>query len=137
MMNRDAPDQFVTAAAVLVDPATGVLTVCNAGHMPVVVVHPDGETEALGAGSGVPLGVVRRLDRAVVTGRLEPGALLVMVTDGVVESRAYDLDWGIARLRVRAAEMRDKPLDELVAGLAALADESLHDDVTVVAARLR
>ena len=137
MMNRDAPDQFVTAAAVLVDPATGVLTVCNAGHMPVVVVHPDGETEALGAGSGVPLGVVRHLDRAVVTGRLEPGALLVMVTDGVVESRAYDLDWGIARLRVRAAEMRDRPLAEVVAGLAALADESLHDDVTVVAARLR
>ncbi|GAA2135288.1 hypothetical protein GCM10009844_00380 [Nocardioides koreensis] len=137
MMNRDAPDQFVTAAAVLVDPRTGALTVCNAGHMPVVVVHPDGETEALGAGSGVPLGVVRRLDRGVVTGRLEPGALIVMVTDGVVESRTYDLDWGIARLRVRAAEMRDRPLDELVAGLAALADESLQDDVTVVAARLR
>jgi len=137
MMNRDAPDQFVTAAAALVDPATGFLTLCNAGHMPAVVVHTDGSTEALGAGSGVPLGVVRRLDRGIVTGRLEPGALLVLVTDGVVESRAYDLDWGIARLRVRAAELRNEPLDELVARLADLADDSLRDDVTVVAARLR
>ena len=40
MMTRDAPDQFVTAAAVLVDPETGTLTLCNAGHVPVVVVQP-------------------------------------------------------------------------------------------------
>ena len=67
MMTRDAPDQFVTAAAVLVDPATGTLTLCNAGHVPVVVVHPDGRTETLGDGSGVPLGVPSGLDRTVAT----------------------------------------------------------------------
>ena len=48
--------------------------VCNAGHMPVVVVHPDGEHR--GARGG--LGRARwawsgRLERTVVTGRLEPG----------------------------------------------------------------
>ncbi len=137
MMSRDAPDQFVTAAAVLVDPATGTLDLCNAGHVPVVVVHPDGSTDALGAGSGVPLGVLRNLDRTVTTGHLEPGSLLVLVTDGVVESRAHDVDRGIARLRERAAQLRDEPLPRLVAGLAGLADASLRDDVTVVAARLR
>jgi serine phosphatase RsbU (regulator of sigma subunit) len=63
--------------------------------------------------------------------------VLVLVTDGVVESRNYDLDWGIARLRVRAAELRDRPLQELVDSLAELADTSLRDDVTVLAARLR
>ena len=136
MMTRDAPDQFVTAAAVLVDPATGTLTLCNAGHVPVVVVHPNGSTETLGDGSGVPLGLPSGLDRSVVTGHLEPGALLVLVTDGVVESRAHDLDQGITRLRERAAELRDRPLHEVVDGLAALADTSLRDDVTVVAARL-
>ncbi len=137
MMTRDAPDQFVTAVAVLVDPATGTLTLCNAGHVPVVVVHPDGSTDALGEGSGVPLGVLRDLDRTVVTAHLEPGALLILVTDGVVESRTQDLDQGIRRLRERAAELREKPLHELVDALAALADKSLRDDVTVVAARLR
>jgi PAS domain S-box-containing protein len=137
MMTRDAPDQFVTAVAVLVDPETGTLTLCNAGHVPVVVVRTDGRTETLGDGSGVPLGVPSGLDRSVVTTRLEPGTLLVVVTDGVVESRAQDLDQGITRLRERASELRDKPLPELVDALAALADESLRDDVTVVAARLR
>jgi PAS domain S-box-containing protein len=137
MMTRDAPDQFVTAAAVLVDPATGTLTLCNAGHVPVVVVHPDGRTETLGDGSGVPLGVPSGLDRTVVTAHLEPGTLLILVTDGVVESRTQDLDEGITRLRVRAAELRDQPLRRLVDSLAALADKSLRDDVTVMAARLR
>jgi serine phosphatase RsbU (regulator of sigma subunit) len=137
MMTRDAPDQFVTAAAVLVDPATGTLTLCNAGHVPVVLVYPDGSTEALGAGSGLPLGVLRHLDRTVTTAHLEPGSILVLVTDGVVESRTHDLDRGISRLREHAAELREKPLGELVDGLADLADKSLRDDVTVVAARLR
>jgi PAS domain S-box-containing protein len=137
MMARDAPDQFVTAAALLVDARTGELTVCNAGHVPPVVVHPDGSTEALGAGSGVPLGVVRRRDRGTLTAELRPGSLLVLVTDGVVESRSRDLEVGIDQLRERAAQLRDRPLTEIVAGLAALADPSSHDDVTVLAARLR
>jgi PAS domain S-box-containing protein len=137
LMARDAPDQFVTTAAVLVDPATGVVTVCNAGHVPVVLVHPDGSSEELGGATGVPLGVVDDHDRTVVTGRLQPGGLLVLVTDGVVESRTADIDRGVERLRERAADLREKPLDGLVTALADLADSSVHDDVTVLAARLR
>jgi PAS domain S-box-containing protein len=137
MMLRDAPDQFITAAAALIDPATGDLTLCNAGHIPVVIVHTDGSTEALGGGSGVPLGIVRPLERTVVHGTVEPGALVILVTDGVVEARTHDLDEGIARLQRRASELRDLPLDELVVALAELSDQSLRDDVTVVAARRR
>ena len=137
MMTRDAPDQFVTAMAMLVAPSTGAITLSNAGHVPATLVHADGRTEVLGTGSGVPLGVPTRLDRTVEVGHLEPGELLVLVTDGVVESRTRDLDQGIERLRQRAVELRDRPLREVVDGLAALADTTLRDDVTVMAARLR
>ncbi|MFP5253009.1 MAG: SpoIIE family protein phosphatase [Actinomycetes bacterium] len=137
MLTRDAPDQFVTAAAALVDPVTGTLTFGNAGHVPLVVVRPDGRTDLVAAGAGVPLGVVRGQERSHQTLPLEPGSLLVLVTDGVVESRTEDLDHGLSRLMRRAAELREVPLPELVAALASLADPTLHDDVTVVAARLR
>jgi serine phosphatase RsbU (regulator of sigma subunit) len=100
-------------------------------------VHADGRTELVGAGSGVPLGVLRGQQRSHDTVAVEPGALLVLVTDGVVESRREDLDHGIARLMERAAELRTAPLPDLVAALAELADPTLSDDVTVVAARLR
>lgn len=137
MLARDAPDQFVTALALLADPVSRDVTLCNAGHVPALLVRPDGSTTLLGYGSGVPLGVLRGLDRSVAKERLEPGSLLLLVTDGVVETRVEDIDTGIDRLRARAAELRDVPLPELVRKVAALADPALRDDVTVVAARLR
>jgi PAS domain S-box-containing protein len=136
MTARDAPDQFVTAIAALVEPSTGTITLSNAGHVPAVLVHADGSTETIDAGSGVPLGVPTRLDRTEAAGHLEPAGLLILVTDGVVESRDHDLDEGIAKLCRRAAELRERPLREVVDGLAALADTTLRDDVTVMAVRL-
>jgi PAS domain S-box-containing protein len=137
LMVRDAPEQFVTAAALLADPDAGTLEVCNAGHVPPVLVRPGGVATVIAEGAGAPLGVLPDVDRVSHRLALEPGCVLVLVTDGVVESRERDIDEGIERLRSRAAELAHGPLDELVAGLAALADTGLRDDVTVVAARLR
>ncbi len=137
LLARDAPDQFVTAAAALIDPAAGQLRLCLAGHIPLVLVHPDGSTTLHGEESGIPLGVEAEVVRRSETVAIPPGTVLVLVTDGVVESRVQDLGDGIDRLRARAAELRDGPLDELVAGIAALADSSMRDDVTVLALRVR
>jgi serine phosphatase RsbU (regulator of sigma subunit) len=137
MVARDAPEQFVTAAALLVDPVTRELSLCNAGHIPVVLVDADGHAELLSGQVGPPLGVLRDSHRSVLTRHLPPDSLLVMVTDGVVESRRHDIDHGISLLCDRAADLRDARVEELVQRIAALADTSLHDDVTVVAARLR
>ena len=136
LMARDAPEQFVTASAVLIDPDAGTLTVCNAGHVPLVVVRPDGTTDLIEVGAGAPLGVLPRLHRQTEHFALDPGSVVVLVTDGVVESRDRDIDEGIERLRRRVAELVDQPLEDLVAGVATLADDRLADDVTVVAARL-
>ncbi len=136
LMTRDAPDQFVTAAAVLVDPDTATLELANAGHVPLVLIGPDGATTVIERGSGAPLGVLPGLGRTTEQIALEPGSTILLVTDGVVESRDHDIDEGIAALARRASELSERPLEELVAGVAALADGRLHDDVTVVAARL-
>lgn len=137
LIARDAPEQFVTAAAVLIDPDGRTLTVCNAGHVPLVLVRPDGTAELVEVGSSGPLGVLTRLHREAEHFTLEPGTVVVLVTDGVVESRDHDIDEGIERLRRRLAELAGRPLAELVAAAAALADDRHSDDVTVVAARLR
>lgn len=136
LLARDAPDQLVTAAAALLDPRSGELRLCLAGHIPLIAVHPDGTTTVHGEESGIPLGVQTAVERRTETLATPPGTVLVLVTDGVVESRLLDLSVGIDRLRERAAQLRDRPLDELVAGLAALADTSMRDDVTVLAVRV-
>jgi serine phosphatase RsbU (regulator of sigma subunit) len=137
MVVRDAPEQFVTATAVLVDPEEGTLELSSAGHVPLVLVGPDGTADVISLGSGLPLGVQPQMRRTAEQVTLEPGCTALLVTDGVVESRAHDIDEGIERLRRCAAELAGRPLAELVAQVAALADDSLHDDVTVLAARLR
>jgi PAS domain S-box-containing protein len=137
MVARDAPEQFVTAMALLVNPVTGEMSLCNAGHIPAVVVDPEGRTQVLSGQGGPPLGVLRNSHRSVLTRHLQPGSLLIMVTDGVVESRRHDIDHGISLLRDRAADLRHATLKELVQGIAALADTTMHDDVTVLASRLR
>jgi PAS domain S-box-containing protein len=136
MVSRDAPDQFVTAAVVRLRAATRTLELCSAGHVPVVVVSPDGSTTLVGEGTGTPLGVPSAASRETERVALEPGSVVVLVTDGVVESREHDVDAGIARLRERVAALASGPLDDLVREVAALADDRLGDDVTVVAARV-
>ncbi|MEP9364745.1 SpoIIE family protein phosphatase [Nocardioides sp. CN2-186] len=137
MMARDAPDQFVTAAALHIEPDSGTLELSNAGHPPLVLIHADGTAEVVEGGAGLPLAVQPLEGRTSVRVPVEPGATVVLVTDGVVESKDRDIDEGIELLRQRAAELAGGSLEALVAGLADLADERLHDDVTVVAARLR
>jgi PAS domain S-box-containing protein len=136
VLERDAPDQFVTAAAALIDPVAHTLRLSLAGHVPLLLVHPDGRTELHGDESGIPLGVQPDVVRRSETIHVPTGAIVVLVTDGVVESRAADLDEGLARLSERASELRDRPLEELVDALAALADSSMRDDVTVLAIRM-
>jgi PAS domain S-box-containing protein len=135
LLARDSPEQFVTAVAVLIDPQTGALSTSNAGHIPLVLMRPDGSTELVGS-SGLPLGLPEGLARRAHLETLEPGTTVLMVTDGVVEGRDYDVDEGIDRLRSLATKFAHAPLDVLVGQIATLADPTLRDDVTVVAVRL-
>jgi PAS domain S-box-containing protein len=136
VLDRDAPEQFVTAVVALVDPVRHKLTMCNAGHVPVVVSRPGGKTDVVGAGVGLPLGLPEGFDRDFLEWELEPGSTVVMVTDGVVEGRDYDIDEGIARMAAVATELAEAPVEEVARRVAALADRSLRDDVTVVVVRL-
>jgi PAS domain S-box-containing protein len=137
MVSRDAPDELVTVVVARLSASTGTLELCSAGHIPVVVVAPDGSTSLVGSGTGTPLGVPSEAARLTERVAVSPGSVVVLVTDGVVESRDRDIDEGIERLRERAAALAAGPLEDLVREVAALADAALGDDVTVVAARLR
>jgi PAS domain S-box-containing protein len=136
LVNRDAGDQFVTAVTLLLDPSARRLRLCNAGHVPPVVVDAEGVVRVVDGGSGVPLGLLDDVEREVTGIPFEPGATVVLVTDGVVETRDRDVDEGIAALVDRVRASAGKPVEDLARDVAALADRSLLDDVTVLVARL-
>ncbi|OQR60355.1 diguanylate cyclase [Streptomyces maremycinicus] len=93
------PGQFASCCYVRLDPATGVARAARAGHLPPLLRHPDGRTEAVELPGGVVLGVDPRAHYPVTELRLEPGAVLALYTDGLVERPGHDIDDGIATLR--------------------------------------
>ncbi|MEV3873861.1 SpoIIE family protein phosphatase [Streptomyces sp. NPDC049906] len=92
-------DLFVTCCYVDVAMDSGAARWVSAGHLPPVLRHPDGATEAITADVGPPLGVVPGAAYPTSPLHLRPGTLLALTTDGLVESATCEMDVGVARLR--------------------------------------
>jgi anti-sigma regulatory factor (Ser/Thr protein kinase) len=91
-------DLFATCCYLDIDLEEGSAWCVRAGHLPPVLRHPDGTTEIAEAEGGPPLGVVRQADFPMSPVRLQPGTVVVLTTDGLVESREADIDAGMDRL---------------------------------------
>ncbi|MEV6949009.1 SpoIIE family protein phosphatase [Streptomyces sp. NPDC051172] len=91
-------DLFATCCYVDVDMEEGSAWYVRAGHLPPVLRHPDGSTEVPESDGGPPLGVVAQADFPMSALRLQPGTVLALTTDGLVESAEADIDDGMERL---------------------------------------
>ena len=91
-------DRFATLVVVVLDPAAHRATVCNAGHLPPYLRSPAGAVTTVGADlGGLPLGMVADREYRSCEVALEPGAVLVLHTDGISEAldheqRCYGLE---------------------------------------------
>jgi sigma-B regulation protein RsbU (phosphoserine phosphatase) len=134
--------RFTTAFFAELNGVTGSLEYVNAGHNAPILSRASGGVERLEAG-GLPLGI--DLATRYTGGRLvlEPGDLLVVFTDGMVEAvnRAGD-EYGEERLlrkvRASAGASSNAILKSLVADVEAFAGQARqHDDITCLVLRLR
>ncbi len=122
-----AEASFVTCFYAVHDPGRRTLTYANAGHLPAVLVKPQGETHQIGEALAQPLGVGAEFPER--TTPFPPGVDLVLYTDGLVESRTRDLTVGIGWLldgipRVLDAADLETAWDELISELTL----GRHDD---------
>ncbi len=112
----------------------------NAGHPSPLLAHPDRDTESL-TEHGLLLhpGLAPPEGRLVHERLLEPGSVLLLYTDGLVEHRGRDLEQGIDRaaaLLARAVADRT-PLPQALDLLAdTLAGPDHDDDVVLLALRV-
>ncbi|WNM33060.1 SpoIIE family protein phosphatase [Streptomyces sp. Li-HN-5-11] len=126
-------DLFATCAYVDVDMEEGSAWCVRAGHLPPVLRHPDGGTEVAGAEGGPPLGVLTQADFPMTPLRLQPGTVLALTTDGLVESPHADIDDGMERL-ARGLAVADPAHLGLVAD-ALLTDAGRDDDIALLLMR--
>nr|WP_269205347.1 GAF domain-containing SpoIIE family protein phosphatase [Motilibacter aurantiacus] len=115
------------------------LHLSNAGHLPPVLVCADGSTASLAArDADLLLGLGADGMRQDLSRSLGAGDLVLMFSDGLVESREESLEVGLARLHAVASAHRDvESLDELCAVVVTeLTGDERRDDVALLALRL-
>ncbi|MGN9760058.1 SpoIIE family protein phosphatase [Streptomyces sp. SD31] len=95
---------FASCCYIRLDPATGVAQAAVAGHLPPLLRRPDGRTHVVDLPGGVVLGVDPQAQYPVAELLMEPGAVLALYTDGLVERPGVDIDVGISALRVALAK---------------------------------
>jgi anti-sigma regulatory factor (Ser/Thr protein kinase) len=126
-------DLFATCCYVDVDMEEGSAWYVRAGHLPPVLRHPDGGTTVPEAEGGPPLGVVAQADFPMSVLRLQPGTVVALTTDGLVESAEADIDDGIDRL-AHELSLSDPAHLGLVAD-ALLGNAQRSDDVALLLLR--
>ncbi|MFD4604709.1 SpoIIE family protein phosphatase [Streptomyces sp. NPDC058464] len=119
------------------DPVSRLCQLARAGHPPPAVVSVDGAVDFVDLPGGPPLGLggVVFEEREIA---LDDGDLLVLYTDGLLESRAQDFDTGLRRMRAAlsltpASAAPKEVCDTLVRELL---PPGHQDDVAVLVARM-
>lgn len=132
-------EQFATAFFAVLDPATGELAYCNAGHPFSLIARGSHGVSLLDVGSPV-LGVIEGAEYAEGRARLQAGDVLLMYTDGVTEARDGSELFGEQRLIELLSDLAGHdPHDIVQAVFDAVfrhAKSELSDDVALLAARL-
>jgi serine phosphatase RsbU (regulator of sigma subunit)/putative methionine-R-sulfoxide reductase with GAF domain len=127
---------FVTVFYGVLEPHTGRMRYCCAGHNPPLLFRADGAVETLHT-PGIALGV---LDEVTLEERevcIAAGDIIVCYTDGVTEAiNTAEEPFGVERLieTVMAARMGSAQaiLEAITEALSRYAEGPLYDDVTLV-----
>jgi phosphoserine phosphatase RsbU/P len=116
-----------------------VLTYCNAGHLPPLILRATGEVSRL-AVNGTVVGLFSGVTYDESTLVMQPGDIFVAYSDGVTEPENEFGEFGEERLAALIQEHSTKPLSrisEIVAGAVAdwIGAVEQPDDITIVLAR--
>ncbi|MEV6999180.1 SpoIIE family protein phosphatase [Streptomyces sp. NPDC093982] len=132
-------DLFASCLYLRLDPEHGRAVMARAGHPPPLLRRPDGRVRVLDLAGGPLLGIDGSPTYPTTEVELTPGCVLVLYTDGLIESPGVDIEDALAELGQLLAEAGELPLDEL-ADLLVQHSASRHervDDVALLLLRAR
>lgn len=118
-------------------PATRVCSFARAGHPPPLLVTPDGQVTRPDTPAGTLIGVGLGSFESVDV-ELPEGSLIVLFTDGLIETRNTDIDAGLDRLATalrRAPSELDALCSQVITEMATTSKP--EDDIALLVARTR
>jgi serine phosphatase RsbU (regulator of sigma subunit) len=138
LMDTDAK-MFVTVFYGILDPTTGTLTYCNAGHNPPYLLSSQDERPVQELRrTGIPLGVFEGETWEQGVAQFAPADVLVLYTDGVTDAQdEHETFFGEERVLEIAQSNLGRPAQDVRDGLSAAVQEFVgetpqFDDITVM-----
>ncbi len=134
---------FVTVFLLLLDLSTGEIRYASAGHPPPMISAGPSGFAALPVTPGIVLGAIEGAEFPVGQGRLGPGDVVVLYTDGVTEAMNAGLELFsegrlLARLSRSAARDPELVVNDLREAVTAFAQGTPpSDDITLVVLRFK
>ena len=120
-LSRENPESmFVTVFLGIIDPASGTVSYCNAGHNRPYLVRAPNEVLVMDSPRSKPLGIRPTFTYDTETLRLAPGDGLFLYTDGITEALnpAEDL-FSDERLQIALRSLATASAREMVSGVMA------------------
>lgn len=133
-------NMFATLFVGALDPATGVIAYVNGGHEPPRIVRASGGVRTMLPPTGPAVGMLPDVPFTARSFVLEPGETLLVLTDGVTESRAPNGgllgDDATDELLIKPSANAELLLDRVIDAVHAhAAGAPAADDVTLLAVR--
>lgn len=134
---QDREATATTAVKIIIDLQQRTLTYSSAGHPPAILVHADSTFEFLDRAPGGALALpVDPTPRPTGRAAFEPGARLVLYTDGLIERRDEDLGDSMHRLARRLGRSADQPLEDVADCLLEEQAADQGDDIALLLVQL-
>jgi serine phosphatase RsbU (regulator of sigma subunit) len=113
------PERFATFVAVVCEEGNDQLELLSAGHAPIIVYSSDDQSFQLIDAQALPLGILPDLwDAVPVKLNLQPGDMLLLVTDGFLEwENSAGEDFGTERLGAVVRQFSDREPEVIIAEL--------------------
>ena len=125
LLRQLPPGRFVTAIACLIEPESGMVRLCLAGH-PSPLRFENGKSVEIDAPHNPPLGVFPDAHFLDVSGTLRKGDMLVVYTDGVSDSRCGVGQFGVEGIVSTVKTIHDDNPERIASAVCAAATE-FHD----------
>ncbi|MDZ7262629.1 MAG: PP2C family protein-serine/threonine phosphatase, partial [candidate division KSB1 bacterium] len=139
LVARSRRGMFVTLQYLILEPATGNLKITNAGHLPPVWLHQNGQrVELLDDIDGAPLGIKVGLSFHSRELNLSHGDSILLFTDGIIEARNKRGNRFSMKqlLQISRGNWQDpqRLVDTIIGSVSEFSQGvPQHDDITVVA----
>jgi len=139
LFERSRQGMFVTLVYMVLDTRDGVLRLANGGHLPPLWYQQANDAyTAVNSSSGIPLGILPRVEFSEQVIRLQPGDMMLLYTDGVTEAKnSRGKMFSQQRLETIFATPRQHPralIEDIVKQVTKFSrNVSQHDDITLLA----